>query len=86
MIKHLSYLDLTPEQRRKGADSARKRVMGMMSTPFLTGDQKMALQEQMNQIDRWERGELHTLTPPTREPVSHDISIGESVSVSEKTV
>jgi hypothetical protein len=82
-IKHISYLELTPEQRRKGAADARKRITGMMSTPFLTGDQHLALQAQLKSIDQWEKGEL-PVHPPAGKSVNHKVGVGESVDLTAK--
>ncbi len=80
-IKHISYADLTPEQRRKGAEEARKRLSGMLMAPFLTPEQQLAIQAQLKNIDDWEQGRL----PVARKPVNHSVGIGEAVKVAAKT-
>lgn len=57
-IKTLSYLDLTPEQRRNGAKQARERLRSLAGNPFLTEDQRTQLQEQLRKLDLWEHGKL----------------------------
>lgn len=86
-IKHFSYLDLTPEQRRKGAADARKRLSAMLAVPFLTPDQQSSIQAQLLNIDKWERGDLAIAPRPTevRQPVNHAVGVGETVKVDDKT-
>jgi hypothetical protein len=56
--KTLSYLDLTPQQRRDGAKAARERLRQYMANPFLTPEQHEQLAAQMARIDQWEAGSL----------------------------
>lgn len=57
-IKTLSYLDLTPEQRRDGARTARERLRSLSANPFLTAEQHAQIAEQMVHLDHWEAGKL----------------------------
>jgi hypothetical protein len=57
-IKTISYLALTPEQRREGARVARERLRSLSFSPFLTEDQHAQLREQMVRLDAWEAGTL----------------------------
>ena len=63
-VRTLSYLDLTPAQRRKGAGVARDRLRSLMGNPFLTADQKAHLQNEMHRLDLWEKGTLDPSNPP----------------------
>ena len=63
-IKTLSYLDLTPEQRRTGSKAARERLRSLASNPFLTNEQKEQLSEQMRKLDLWEHGKLEAAKKP----------------------
>jgi hypothetical protein len=54
-VQTLSYLDLTPEQRRRGANAARERIRGLLVNPFLTSDQKTHLQGELHRLDLWEK-------------------------------
>ena len=56
--KTISYLDLTPEQRRDGARTARERLRSLSANPFLTPDQHAQIAEQMVRLDHWEAGTL----------------------------
>jgi len=85
-IKHFSYMDLTPEQRRKGAADARKRLSAMLAVPFLTPDQRDSIQGQLQNLDKWERGDLPVARKPaeTRQPVNHAVGVGEAVKLDAK--
>ena len=56
--KTISYKDLTPAQRRKGASEARQRVMAMLSNPFLPAEQRASFDSHLVKLDLWERGRL----------------------------
>ena len=60
-VKHLSYLDLSPEQRTRAATQARGRIKTMLANPFLTPDQVAHLRREQEQIGKWERGQLSHL-------------------------
>jgi hypothetical protein len=62
-VKHMSYLDLTPEQRSEGAQKGRQRIQAMLLSPFLTGDQAAILHKQLARIDEWERGAISVPRP-----------------------
>ena len=57
-VKHLSYLDLTPEHRARAASEARGRIKAMLGNPFLTPDQAEHLRKEQMRLAQWERGEL----------------------------
>lgn len=89
--KHISYKDLTPAQRQKGAAEARQRLQGMLANPFIPPDQKALLDAHMEKIHLWEQGKLpeepvrsapKALPPePAPEPVKHSVEITEKLSV-----
>lgn len=78
-VKHLSYRDLSPEQRKKGAADARQRVVAMMSTPFLPAEQRAYFEKNLEQINQWERGALSEL--PAVAPQNHTVQLTETVPV-----
>ena len=53
-IGRMNYKQLTPEQRREGAEKARERLRGTMMSPALTADQQAYLKAEMVKIDAWE--------------------------------
>ena len=55
-VKHLSYLDLTVEERAKGAEGARRLLRAQLSNPFLTPEHVAHLNDQMMHLSRWEKG------------------------------
>lgn len=57
-VKHLTYLDLTPEQRALAASEARGRIKNLLANPFITPDQAEHLRLEMLRIGQWERGEV----------------------------
>lgn len=57
-VKHLSYKDIPPDQRQKGAAEARARIMAALSNPFLPADQRAYFEDQRRRIDLWEKGQL----------------------------
>ncbi len=95
-IGHLSYLDLTPEQRHEGAKAARERVRQLLANPFLSQDQRQILADRLSHIDAWERCQLHApASAPmqvemiqdlpevesVRTPVQHTVSVSDDVEV-----
>lgn len=61
-IRHLTYLDLTPEQRALGAAAARGRIRALLANPHLTSEQVRQLRQEQIRLAKWERG---TLSSPT---------------------
>ena len=59
-VKHLSYLDIAPAQRAKGAERARQQLRAQLGNPFLTPDQVLHLHEQMRHLAAWEKGLVNT--------------------------
>jgi hypothetical protein len=57
MIRSMTYLDLTPEQRKKGASVARERLRGVLANPFLTEEQRLHVHDEMHRLDKWEKGQ-----------------------------
>jgi hypothetical protein len=96
-VRHLSYLDLTPAQRAKGAAEARQRLVSALSAPFLPADQQAHLRQELAKINQWETGTLPVQAAPkapaapvevppapTPAPVVHAVDIQEKLSVVEE--
>jgi len=95
-VRHLSYLDLTPAQRAKGAAEARQRIMSALSAPFLPADQRDHFQRELAKLNHWEMGSLPFHASPKAlpaapvevalapVPVVHAVDIQEKLSVIEK--
>jgi len=64
-IKTLTYLDLTPEQRRSGAKAAKDRLRSAMMNPMLTDEQRKGLQDQVAHLEKWARGLIAVVKPET---------------------
>ena len=73
-IKHLTYLDLTPEQRRQGAGEARTRLQGHLMHPFLTPGQRAQVEQEFARVGAWEHGRI---------PVVHEVTLIESTDMAE---
>ncbi len=58
MIGHSTYLDLTPDQRQKGAKAARDRLRSLLTNPLTSPAQMAAVQAQLDRIAQWEKGTL----------------------------
>ena len=59
--KLLTYLDLSPEQRKKAATALRGQLQAACANPFLMVDQRKALVSQMTRLTLWEQGKLPLL-------------------------
>jgi hypothetical protein len=57
-VKHLTYLDLTSQQRALAASEARGRIKSLLANPFVTPDQSEHLRLETVRIGLWERGEI----------------------------
>ena len=57
-VKLLTYLDLTPEQRKKAAQTARGQLQAAASNPFLVAGQRSMVVGQMQRLSQWEQGTL----------------------------
>lgn len=80
-VKHLTYLDLSEEQRREAANDARARLQMHLSNPTLTGDDHARIMAQIAELDRWEAG---TIPVGDRTPTAHVVHLTESVEVKAK--
>lgn len=69
-IKHLSYLDLNPQQRRQSANLAQQQLKRRLSDPSLTAEQQAQLRARVNHLGQWADGSLGTpqkvAAPPTK--------------------
>ena len=57
-VGHLTYLDLSLEQRRVAATRVREQIRNALANPFLAADQRAILTSQIDRITAWERGTL----------------------------
>lgn len=93
----LTIYDVPPESRSKGAAEARKNLLQMLSNPHLSSVQRKDLTDRLKWVSKWETLNVSEVLPkpvvipdpapvvsesPGREPVNHDVSIAESMSVS----
>jgi len=62
-VGHLTYLQLTPAQRKIAAQRVREQVRTALANPFLTSDQRATLVLQVDRITRWEHGKLELGAP-----------------------
>ena len=67
-IKTLTYLDLSPEQRRAAAKGARDRIRTLSANPLLTAQQREVLGGHLAHLDLWEAGSLPDLPAPNKMP------------------
>lgn len=79
-VKHMTYLDLSPEQRREAANEARARLQTHLSNPTLSVEQQAVIMKQLTDLDRWEAGTI----PIGGTPTAHVVQITETVEVKEK--
>jgi hypothetical protein len=56
-IHTLSYLSISPDQRKASADVARQRLRDRMSDPLLTSEQLERLYAELMKLDQWEAGQ-----------------------------
>jgi len=71
-VIRMSYLDLSPEQRKSGAKPVKERIKASLSQPDLAPDQMKQLHERLMKIEKWEKGVLerpaaHDNPPPVEE-------------------
>jgi hypothetical protein len=83
MIKHLSYKDLSQDQRTKGAEKLRDQLRAMLSTPLLSDDQRVAIFAKLAEVSKWERGELEASPSPSNISKDHSVDVTENVAVIE---
>ena len=62
-IKTMSYLELTPEQRRFGAKAMKDRLRASLANASLTPEQQKQVSAQIAHLDKWERGLIELATP-----------------------
>jgi hypothetical protein len=58
MVRTLTYRDLTPAQRARGARKARESLTGLLSNPLLDEGSRTQLLAHMDRISQWEVGHL----------------------------
>lgn len=57
-VKTLSYLELSPEDRKVAARQARERLRGLMANPLLTPENRETLADHLAHLDDWEAGKV----------------------------
>jgi hypothetical protein len=87
-VRHLSYLDLTPDQRYASAGLAREKLRGLLANPFLTREQLTSINDQIHRIDLWEKGELqiNSLGEKPSLPPAPEVKALPAAASSEKEV
>ncbi len=68
-VGHVTYLDLTLEQRKAAAERLRGQVRAALGSPFLSDQQRSALHYQVDRLSRWEAGTLELGSPVMPPPV-----------------
>ncbi|MGH7866061.1 MAG: hypothetical protein ACREP9_00175 [Candidatus Dormibacteraceae bacterium] len=87
MVRTMTYHDLTAEQRSKGAQKERERLVWLLNSPLLTPVQAQEVHAKLAHLDQWERLQLGTPPvppPPAREVQHHVVSMSETVQVTEQ--
>lgn len=64
MVRTITYLDLTPAQRARGARKARENLIGILSNPLLNEDQRNQIHAHVERISLWESGHLASVQRP----------------------
>ena len=57
-IKHISYLDLSPDQRSRSALRAQQQIKERLGDPTLSADQVKTLRNRIDHLGRWAGGNL----------------------------
>lgn len=68
-VGHITYLDLSLEQRRMAAARVREQIRAALANPFLDPGQRTILTAQIDRITAWERGTL-AIGAPFATPVA----------------
>lgn len=55
-VKHLTYLNLSPEQRREAAAKRRAQLKAMLANPLMEARQVAVVHEQLRMLAAWEAG------------------------------
>ena len=83
-IGHLSYTDLSAEQRAEAANKIRTQLRAQLHNPALTVEQRAQIQERMLHLDHWAAGALPVKAAPKRTPQHHEVGVSEGVPLTEK--
>lgn len=78
-VRTFSYRDLTPEQRRVGAQKQREKLLSFLGHPFVTADQVKAIHDKIARLDKWERLELE-VPPLASAPVAQLAAVPEPIA------
>lgn len=81
--RSLSYLDITPEQRREAAARTKSQLRSLLANPANTMEQRALLQARIAHLSQWEAG---LLDAPERAPVNHSVSLTEGLSITEDEI
>ena len=73
-VRHATYLDMPPDQRRKAANEAKARIQSYLVHPILSDEQRAKLHEDLARLNQWEAGTL----PVHREPQQHSVNLSEA--------
>jgi len=84
-VIRMSYLDLSPEQRKKGAKAVKDRIQASLSNPDLAPEQIQQLHNQLKKIDLWERGAAERPSFGKLPPVSEAVNPALIEKVKELT-
>jgi hypothetical protein len=57
-VRTLTYWDLTQVQRARGAHKMREKLLGILSHPFVTPEQRTSIFDKIAMVDRWEHLKL----------------------------
>jgi hypothetical protein len=57
-IKHLNYLDIPPEMRKKAAARAQAELRGHLNNPTYTDEQRALVSARLARISQWSAGTL----------------------------
>ena len=83
-VKHLSYKDLPPDLRRKGAAEQRTRLAALLAHPFATPEQRADVLRSMEKLDLWERGLLPEPPSPTFPKAAAPAALPEALALPEE--
>lgn len=57
-VKHMSYLDLSPQQRREAAATRRTHLKAMLANPIMDQLQAKVIMRQLQVLAAWEAGTI----------------------------
>lgn len=78
-IKQYTYLDIPRQLRAQRAGDAMRQLQETLASPFVTEEQREAVQRQRERLQQWAAGTLPE--PPTRAPVPEAMEESELVAL-----